>query len=208
MKRRPERRAIFSPRGYRRGATTRGTDQFSWDKWDKRFAADSSGSSLKGQRQSVRFPACRSFLSNHWPIASADPRGDGSPRALITKADCSVLDSTCRLGRCQGASGDKRLCQGRALVVLSGQIAMRWRYAPLVDRNTRTNGVSGGSLTLSQLKVASTGSVVPARQKTRLVPALEGTQRLARSGKPRRVVSDDRAPAPFQEGAQDGADRF
>ena len=80
--------------------------------------------------------------------------------------------------------------------MLSGQIAMRWRrYAPLVDLNTRTNGVSGGSLTLSQLKVASTGSVVPAQQKTRLVPALEGTQRLARSGKPRRVVSDDRAPA-------------
>lgn len=89
--------------------------------------------------------------------------------------------------------------------MLSGQIAMRWRYARLIDRNTRTNGVSGGSLTLSQLKVASTGSVVPARQKTRLVPALEGTQRLAKSGKPRRVVSDDRAPAPFQEGAQDGA---
>ena len=119
-----------------------------------------------------------------------------------------MLDSICLLGRSQGASGDKRLCQGKALVVLSGQIVMRWRYAPLVDRNTRTNGVSGGSLTLSQPKVVSTGSVVPARLKTGLVPALEGTERLARSGKLRRVVSDDRAPAPFQEGAQDEADRF
>jgi hypothetical protein len=46
---------------------------------------------------------------------------------------------------------------------------------------------------------------VPTLQKTRLVSALEGTRRLAKSGKARRVVSDDSALALFfQEGAPDG----
>jgi hypothetical protein len=66
------------------GPSTGGTDQFSWDKWDKRFAVDSSRSSLKAQRQSVGFPACQRLF----PIKPL-PDGKRGPGA-----DCSVVDST------------------------------------------------------------------------------------------------------------------